>query len=92
MVTPVGEPTNDVVPLLPAAVVGTLCCAEWTMVAGAAALILQAKPTAKSGDINNVLSKAQKVNDMGYGRIDLFQSLTTLVNSIPSSPNSGAAR
>jgi subtilisin family serine protease len=62
------------------------------MVAGAAALILQAKPTAKSGDINNVLSKAQKVNDMGYGRIDLFQSLTTLVNSIPSSPNSGAAR
>jgi subtilisin family serine protease len=62
------------------------------MVAGAAALILQAKPTAKSGDINNVLSKAQKVNDMGYGRIDLFQSLTTLVNSIPISPNSGAAR
>ncbi|HEY2392566.1 MAG TPA: S8 family serine peptidase [Candidatus Angelobacter sp.] len=62
------------------------------MVAGAAALILQAKPTAKSGDINNVLSKAQKVNDMGYGRIDLFQSLTTLVNSIPSSPNSGAGK
>lgn len=62
------------------------------MVAGAAALILQAKPTAKSGDINNVLSKAQKVSDMGYGRIDLFQSLTTLVNSIPGSPNSGAAK
>jgi subtilisin family serine protease len=62
------------------------------MVAGAAALVLQAKPTAKSGDINNVLSKAQKVNDMGYGRIDLFQSLTTLVNSIPNSPNSGAGR
>ena len=62
------------------------------MVAGAAALVLQAKPTAKSGDINNVLSKAQKVNDMGYGRIDLFQSLTTLVNSIPNSSNSGAAR
>ena len=62
------------------------------MVAGAAALILQAKPTAKSGDINNVLSKAQKVNDMGYGRIDLFQSLTTLVSSIPSSPNSGAGK
>lgn len=62
------------------------------MVAGAAALILQAKPSAKSGDINNVLSKAQKVNDMGYGRIDLYQSLTTFVNGIPSSPNSGAAR
>lgn len=62
------------------------------MVAGAASLILQAKPTAKSGDINNVLSKAQKVNDMGYGRIDLFQSLIPLVNSIPNSPNSGAAR
>jgi subtilisin family serine protease len=62
------------------------------MVAGAAALILQAKPAAKVGDINNVLSKTQRVNDMGYGRIDLFQALTTLVNSLPSSPNSGAAK
>jgi subtilisin family serine protease len=62
------------------------------MVAGAAALILQAKPAAKVGDINNVLSKTQRVNDMGYGRIDLFQALTTLANSIPSSPNSGAAK
>jgi subtilisin family serine protease len=62
------------------------------MVAGAAALILQVKPAAKTGDINNVLSKTQRVNDMGYGRIDLFQALTTLVNSVPSSPNSGAGR
>jgi subtilisin family serine protease len=67
------------------------------MVAGAAALILQAKPAAKPGDITNVLSKAVKVNDMGYGRIDLFQSLTTLMSSVPSgptatnSPNSGVS-
>jgi subtilisin family serine protease len=66
------------------------------MVAGAAALILQAKPAAKPGDITNVLSKAAKVNDMGYGRIDLFQSLTTLMSSVPSGPtasgtNSGAS-
>jgi subtilisin family serine protease len=62
------------------------------MVAGAAALILQAKPASKPGDITNVLSKALKVNDMGYGRIDLFQSLTTLMNSVSSgSTNSGAS-
>lgn len=62
------------------------------MVAGAAALILQVKPTSKSGDINNVLSKAQKVSDMGYGRIDLYQALTTLVgNSVSGSTNSGGS-
>ena len=62
------------------------------MVAGAAALILQAKPASKPGDINNVLSKAQKVNDMGYGRIDLYQALTTLVsNSVSGSSNSGGS-
>ncbi len=62
------------------------------MVAGAAALILQVKPTSKSGDINNVLSKAHQVNDMGYGRIDLYQALTTLVNnSVSGSTNSGGS-
>jgi subtilisin family serine protease len=59
------------------------------MVAGSVALILQAKPNARPGDINNVLSKAKQINDMGYGRIDLFQSLTNLVNSVSSGNASG---
>ena len=48
------------------------------MVSGSAALVLQAWPTAKPGDVTNVLSKAKQINDMGgYGRIDLYLALTT---------------
>jgi len=51
------------------------------MFAGAAALVLQARPTSKPGDITNSLSKTKQISDMGYGRIDLYQSLTNLVGS-----------
>ena len=52
------------------------------MVAGAAALVLQARPGSKPGDITNALSKAKQIgSDMGYGRIDLYLSLTNLVGS-----------
>jgi len=51
------------------------------MVAGSAALVLQARPAAKPGDITNALSKTKQIGDMGYCRIDLFSSLTNLVNS-----------
>jgi subtilisin family serine protease len=51
------------------------------MFAGAASLVLQARPTAKPGDITNALSKTKQISDMGYGRIDLYQSLTNLVGS-----------
>ncbi len=52
------------------------------MAAGSAALVLQARPTAKPGDITNALSKAQPIgSDMGYGRIDLYLSLTNLGTS-----------
>lgn len=51
------------------------------MFAGAAALVLQARPTSKPGDITNALSKTKQISDMGYGRIDLYQSLTNLINS-----------
>jgi subtilisin family serine protease len=55
------------------------------MVAGSAALVLQAKPTAKPGDVTNALSKAKQISGMGgYGRIDLYQALTTLVGSSTS--------
>lgn len=66
---------------------GGLYAAGWgtsfsaPMFAGSAALVLQARPTAKPGDIGNALSKTKQIGDMGYGRIDLFQSLTTLVGS-----------
>jgi subtilisin family serine protease len=50
------------------------------MVAGSAALVLQARPTAKPGDVINALSKAKQISGMGgYGRIDLYLALTNLV-------------
>jgi subtilisin family serine protease len=51
------------------------------MVAGSAALVLQVRSTAKPGDILNALSKTKQISDMGYGRIDLYLSLTNLVAS-----------
>jgi subtilisin family serine protease len=50
------------------------------MFAGAAALVLQARPTSKPGDITNALSKTKQISDMGYGRIDLYQSLTNVIS------------
>jgi subtilisin family serine protease len=67
---------------------GGLYAAGWgtsfsaPMVAGSAALVLQARPTAKPGDVTNALSKTKQIPGLGgYGRIDLFQSLTTLVGA-----------
>jgi len=51
------------------------------MVAGAAALVLQARPASKPGDITNALSKTRQISDMGYGRIDLYQSLMNVISS-----------
>jgi subtilisin family serine protease len=51
------------------------------MFAGAASLVLQARPASKPGDVTNALSKTKQVSEMGYGRIDLYQSLMNLVNS-----------
>jgi subtilisin family serine protease len=58
------------------------------MVAGAAALVLQVRPSSKPGDVTNALSKTKQISDMGYGRIDLFQSLMNLVPSSGSSSTS----
>src|SRR6185503_1622978 len=56
------------------------------MVAGSAALVLQAKPTDKPGDVVNALSKAVQIGGLGgYGRIDLYQSLTNLLGSSSTS-------
>jgi thermitase len=62
------------------------------MFAGAAALVLQARPASKPGDITNALSKTKQINDMGYGRIDLYSSLVNVVNSSSTSGTSGSGR
>jgi subtilisin family serine protease len=59
------------------------------MVAGAASLVIQARPASKPGDVINALSKAKQISDMGYGRVDLFLALTNWVPA-PASPTSGA--
>ncbi|HET8887852.1 MAG TPA: S8 family serine peptidase [Candidatus Angelobacter sp.] len=62
------------------------------MVAGAAALVLQARPGSKPGDITNALSKTKQIgSDMGYGRIDLYQSLTNVVNSSGTSTSTSTS-
>ena len=59
------------------------------MVAGSAALVLQARPTSKPGDVTNALSKAVQISGLGgYGRIDLYQALTNLVGSSSTSTGS----
>ena len=65
---------------------GGLYAAAWgtsfstPMVSGAASLVLQAKPTAKPGDVINGLSKTKQINNLGgNGRIDLYQSLPLLL-------------
>ncbi|HET9363617.1 MAG TPA: S8 family serine peptidase [Candidatus Angelobacter sp.] len=60
------------------------------MVAGSAALVLQARPAAKPGDIVNALSKTKQISDMGYGRVDLFASLTNLINSSGSTSSTSS--
>ncbi|MBZ5531991.1 MAG: S8 family serine peptidase [Acidobacteriia bacterium] len=48
------------------------------LVAGEAAMLLQAKPTMHPGDVANAVSHAQAVQQMGHGRIDLCQALIGL--------------
>ena len=62
------------------------------MVAGAAALVLQARPASKPGDITNALSKTKQISDMGYGRIDLYSSLMNVVSSSSTSGSSGSGK
>ena len=61
------------------------------MVAGAAALVLQARPNSKPGDITNALSKTKQISDMGYGRIDLYSSLMNVVSSSSTSGSSSSS-
>jgi len=65
---------------------GGLYAAGWgtsfsaPMVAGSAALVQQAHPSIKPGDITDALSLVSKpIPDIRYGRIDLCRTLTNLV-------------
>ncbi len=48
------------------------------MVAGAAALILQARPAYHPGDVANAISRAAAVPQMGHGRMDLCLALSSI--------------
>lgn len=61
------------------------------MVAGAATMVLEARPGSKPGDIVNGLSKTRQIGDMGYGRIDLYQSLMNLVSNSGSSTSAATS-
>ena len=48
------------------------------LVAGEAALVLQARPTYKPGDVGNAISRAASVQQMGHGRVDLCQAVSSI--------------
>jgi subtilisin family serine protease len=62
------------------------------LVAGEAALILQARPTYHPGDVANAISRGVLVQQMGHGRVDLCQALSNIgVGTIcPTSSTSGS--
>jgi subtilisin family serine protease len=49
------------------------------LIAGEAALILQAKPGFKSSDVANAISRATAVSQMGHGRADLCLALSSIL-------------
>src|SRR5579859_615449 len=60
------------------------------MVAGEAALILQARPTYHPGDVANAISRSAAVPQMGHGRIDFCQALSSIgVGSFCTTSTSG---
>jgi subtilisin family serine protease len=62
------------------------------LVAGEAALILQARPTYHPGDVANAISRAAAVSQMGHGRIDFCQALSSIgVGSFCTSSASGGS-
>jgi subtilisin family serine protease len=55
------------------------------MVAGEAAVILQARPTYKPGDVANAISRAVQISGLGgHGRVDLCLMLGGLGGGVPT--------
>lgn len=48
------------------------------LVAGEAALVLQARPDYRPGDVANAVSRAIQVQQMGHGRVDFCQALSNI--------------
>jgi subtilisin family serine protease len=62
------------------------------LVAGEAALILQARPSYHPGDVANAISRGAAVPAMGHGRIDLCQAISSIgVGSFCTTNTSGGA-
>jgi subtilisin family serine protease len=59
------------------------------LIAGEAALILQAKPGFKSSDVANAISRATAVSQMGHGRADLCLALSSILSGKVCSASSG---
>ncbi len=60
------------------------------IVAGEAALILQARPTYHPGDVANAISRSAAVQQMGHGRADFCQALSSIgVGSFCTTSTSG---
>src|SRR5689334_25022177 len=76
----VAAPGEGVIPTYP----GGNYAAGWgasfstPLVAGEAALVLQARPTFKPGDVGNAISRAVSVQQMGHGRADLCLALSSI--------------
>lgn len=56
------------------------------LIAGEAALILQAKPGYKSSDVANAISRAASVSQMGHGRADLCLALSSILSGGKACP------
>ena len=56
------------------------------LIAGEAALILQAKPGYKSSDVANAISRAASVPQMGHGRADLCLALSSVLSGGKACP------
>ncbi|HEX7287600.1 MAG TPA: S8 family serine peptidase [Candidatus Angelobacter sp.] len=52
------------------------------LVAGEAALILQARPAYHPGDVANAVSRGVQVQQMGHGRVDICQAISSLGNGL----------
>jgi subtilisin family serine protease len=48
------------------------------LIAGEAALVLQARPSYKPGDVANAISRGASVPQMGHGRADLCLALSSI--------------
>jgi subtilisin family serine protease len=63
------------------------------LIAGEAALVLEARPTYHPGDVANAISRGASVPQMGHGRADLCQALSSIGigNVCTTSNNSGTS-